>query len=124
MSWGPGTRCSGVESQQRRGRDSNPRGRSSPPTRFPVALLKPLGHLSPRRRRLEPEAAHARLVPAEVVGHLVANRPLDLLAEYLRIPAEVPHERVLVDHDPVLVAAARHRVAVVVAVGPELMAAL
>ena len=31
---------------QRRGRDSNPRGRLTPPTRFPVALLKPLGHLS------------------------------------------------------------------------------
>src|SRR3954465_9068698 len=31
---------------ERRGRDSNPRGRSTPPTRFPVALLKPLGHLS------------------------------------------------------------------------------
>ena len=32
--------------EERRGRDSNPRGRLSPPTRFPVALLKPLGHLS------------------------------------------------------------------------------
>src|SRR4051794_6893852 len=31
---------------QRRGRDSNPRGGLTPPTRFPVALLKPLGHLS------------------------------------------------------------------------------
>src|SRR5680860_1791312 len=31
---------------QRRGWDSNPRGGLAPPTRFPVALLKPLGHLS------------------------------------------------------------------------------
>src|SRR3954451_25165118 len=31
---------------ERRGRDSNPRGRLTPPTRFPIALLKPLGHLS------------------------------------------------------------------------------
>jgi hypothetical protein len=30
----------------RRGWDSNPRGGLTPPTRFPVALLKPLGHLS------------------------------------------------------------------------------
>ena len=27
-------------------RDSNPRDGSTPPTRFPIALLKPLGHLS------------------------------------------------------------------------------
>ena len=31
---------------KRRGWDSNPRGGLTPPTRFPVALLKPLGHLS------------------------------------------------------------------------------
>ena len=33
---------------ERRGWDSNPRGGLTPPTRFPVALLKPLGHLSRR----------------------------------------------------------------------------
>jgi hypothetical protein len=32
---------------ERRGWDSNPRG-GNPPTRFPSALLKPLGHLSGR----------------------------------------------------------------------------
>ena len=32
--------------RERRGWDSNPRGGLTPPTRFPVALLKPLGHLS------------------------------------------------------------------------------
>src|SRR3954454_3467131 len=37
---------------QRRGRDSNPRGGSTPPTRFPIALLKPLGHLSVPGRRV------------------------------------------------------------------------
>src|SRR3954465_10791155 len=31
---------------ERRGWDSNPRGGLTPPTRFPIALLKPLGHLS------------------------------------------------------------------------------
>src|SRR3954467_13631867 len=34
------------EPRQRRGRDSNPRSRVDPLTGFPVALLKPLGHLS------------------------------------------------------------------------------
>jgi hypothetical protein len=32
--------------RRRSGRDSNPRGRLTPPTRFPVALLQPLGHHS------------------------------------------------------------------------------
>ena len=35
-----------AERPERRGWDSNPRGGLTPPTRFPVALLKPLGHLS------------------------------------------------------------------------------
>ncbi len=35
---------------ERRGWDSNPRGGLTPPTRFPVALLKPLGHLSGSRQ--------------------------------------------------------------------------
>ena len=33
---------------RRSGRDSNPRDRLTPPTRFPVALLQPLGHHSRR----------------------------------------------------------------------------
>jgi hypothetical protein len=40
-----------LDEQERRGRDSNPRGSYKPPTRFPVALLKPLGHLSGHGQR-------------------------------------------------------------------------
>src|SRR6187200_835194 len=43
------SRCTSAKNHQfpeRRGWDSNPRGGLTPPTRFPIALLKPLGHLS------------------------------------------------------------------------------
>jgi hypothetical protein len=50
-------------SAERRGWDSNPRGRLTPPTRFPVALLKPLGHLSGDSRVL------ARSVRSDRLGH-------------------------------------------------------
>src|SRR3954469_20075046 len=85
---------------QRRGRDANPRGGSTPPTRFPVALLKPLGHLSVPPARVAPgeglqaEPADAPLAPSDVVRELVAQRPLDLRAQQLRVPAEVALERV------------------------------
>src|SRR3954447_11236266 len=73
---------------------------------------------------LEPQAAYAGLVPAEVVGDLVAHGSLDLLREQLGLPAEVAHEGVLVDDDPLLVAPARDGVPVVVPVGVELAPAL
>ena len=65
----------------------------------------------------ESEAADAALVPAEVVGELVAQGPLDLAGEQLAVVAEVALEGVAVDHDPVLVAFAGDAVAEVLAVG-------
>src|SRR3954447_7729021 len=68
-TYGPPARGGGrkpawlLEPRQRRGRDSNPRSRVDPLTRFPVALLKPLGHLSQR-----PEVCHrvcSRPAPAD-----------------------------------------------------------
>ena len=50
---------------QRRGWDSNPRGGLTPPTRFPVALLKPLGHLS---------GVSARVLARGRAGQLRARR--------------------------------------------------
>ena len=55
----------------RRGRDLNPRPNSSPGTRFPVALLRPLGHLSEAasclhsaREGAHPEGARSEHEPA------------------------------------------------------------
>src|SRR5438270_2653537 len=110
-----------TRSWRRRGRDSNPRGRSTPPTRFPVALLKPLGHLSVSTRRVplaasQAQVANPALVPAEVVRELVAKRALDLRREQLPVVSEVALERVLIEHDSALVVPARDGVAEVVAV--------
>ena len=46
---GHATVAAGRAHSQRSGRDSNPRDESTPPTRFPIALLQPLGHHSTRR---------------------------------------------------------------------------
>src|SRR4051794_3116696 len=54
----------------------------------------------------------------------MAQRPHHLAAQHVPVVAEVAFERVLVQHDPVLVVAARDAVAVVVAIGAELLAAL
>ena len=69
---------------------------------------------------LEAELADAPLVPAEVVGELVAERSLDLGAKQVRVPAEVALERVLVEDDAVGVVVAGDGVAEVVAVGAVL----
>ena len=73
---------------------------------------------------LKAEATDAALVPAEVVGELVAQRPLDLRSKQARIVAEVAFERVAVDHDPVLPAFPGDPVAEVLAVGVPLAAEL
>src|SRR5438132_4832765 len=97
---------------------------TSPPTRFPVALLKPLGHLSETGLslddRLEPEPAYAALAPPEVVGDLVPQCALDLGPQKFRIAPEVALDRVLVEDDPVLAIPVHDRAAVVVPVRAEL----
>ena len=70
-----------------------------------------------RRAPLEPEAADALLVPAEMVGELVAHGARDLLAQQLRVVTEVAHQRVAEDHDPVVEVVLGDRVALVEAVG-------
>src|SRR5680860_626698 len=65
----------------------------------------------------EPEVAHAALVPAEMVGDLVADRALDLSPQQLGVVAEIAFQRVAVDHDVVAVVVAGDGVADVVAVG-------
>ena len=55
-----------------------------------------------------------------MVGELVAQGLLDLAGEQLAVVAEVPLERVAVDHDPVLVAFGGDPVAEVLAVGVPL----
>ena len=65
----------------------------------PALRAKPTSRST--RFELEAEAAHAGLVPAEVVGDLVADGALDLGAQELGVVAEVALERVLVDDDPV-----------------------
>src|SRR3954470_8100848 len=53
---------------ERRGRDSNPRTRLTPVTRFPVAPVQPLRHLSERSVRLQPEHAVAQDADLRAVG--------------------------------------------------------
>ncbi len=48
---------------------------------------------------LQPQVAHATLVPAEVVGQLVAKCALHLRAQQLGVVAEVALECVLIEHD-------------------------
>lgn len=62
------------------------------------------------------------LVPAEMVGQLVPQRPLDLTGEQLAIVAEVPLQGVAVDHDPILEAFGGDAVPEVLAVGVALVA--
>src|SRR3954454_24065213 len=71
----------------------------------------------------ETEAAYSRLIPAQMVGQLVAHRALDLRPEELWIVAEVALQRVLVDDDAVRVGVAGDGAADVVAVGVLLMTA-
>ncbi len=72
----------------------------------------------------ETQAAHAFLIPTEMVGQLVAKRPLDLAGQKIPIVAEVPLKRVAIDDDPVLVAFSRNPVSEVLAVGMHLLAAI
>jgi hypothetical protein len=66
---------------------------------------------------LETEPADAALVPAEMVGELVAKRLLDLARKQPPIVAEVAFEGVAVDRDPILVAFGGNAIAEVLAVG-------
>ena len=64
----------------RRGRDSNPRGRLTPPTRFPVASLSQLGHLSAgrgRTRRADEQytTGSSGGVPSPAPGPAESRRP-------------------------------------------------
>src|SRR5262245_677448 len=70
----------------------------------------------------EAQPANPALVPAEMVGDLVAHGPLDLGAQQLGVVPEVALEGVLVDHDLVGVVGAGDRAAHVVAVGAVLVA--
>ena len=54
------------------------------------------------------------------MGELVAQGALDLAGEQRPVVAEVPFQRVAVDHDPVLVVFAGDAVAEVLAVGVDL----
>src|SRR5215217_834937 len=56
----------------------------------------------------EAEAAYPGLIPAQMVGQLVAHGPLDLPPEQRGIVAEVALQRVLVDDDAVRVDVAGH----------------
>src|SRR5690349_19952350 len=56
-----------------------------------------------RGRLSESESADAPLVPAQVMGELMAQGPLDLAVEKVGLMPEVAFERVAIDHDPVLV---------------------
>ena len=56
---------------------------------------------SPGPPALQAEPADTHLVEADVMGQLVADVPRDLLAQGVRVVAEVPAQRVAEDHDPV-----------------------
>src|SRR5512132_3213174 len=68
-------------------------------------------------RGSQPEVVHAELVEADVMGKLVAHRSRDLIAQQLRVVAEVAPQRVAVDDDAVGHVVARGAVAVIEAVG-------
>ena len=72
----------------------------------------------------EPELAHAELVGAEVVGQLVAHRARHLVAQPLRVVAEVAQQRVAEDHDPVVEEVVGDGVALVEPVCPPLATAV
>ena len=74
-------------------------------------LARVHGHLFERprpvpARGLEAEVAHPGLIPAQVVGQLVAHGALDLRPEQLGIVAEVALQGVLVDDDAVWIGVA------------------
>jgi L-histidine N-alpha-methyltransferase len=69
------------------------------------------------RSGLQPEAADALFVPAEVVGDLVSNGPGHLGAEQLRVVPEVAHQRVAEDDDALVEVIVGDRVALVEPVG-------
>src|SRR3954468_14566037 len=69
-------------------------------------------------RALEAQVPHALLVPAEVVGDLVADGAGDLRAQLLRVVAEVPDGGVTEDQDAVGIVVPGDGVALVEAVGP------
>src|SRR6185437_1744707 len=56
------------------------------------------------------------LIPAEMVGQLMAQGPLDLTGEEVAIVAEIAFERVPVDDDPVLVLFPRNSIPEVLAI--------
>jgi hypothetical protein len=68
----------------------------------------------------EAEAADTALVPADVVGQLMAQSALDLAGEQLSIVAKVALQGVAVDDDPVLVPIVDDTIAEVLAVSAML----
>jgi hypothetical protein len=70
----------------------------------------------------ETEPADAPLVPAEMVGELVAQRLLNLTGEQYAVVSEIALEGVAVDHDPILPPLARNPVAEVLTVCLPLVA--
>src|ERR671937_2938335 len=69
------------------------------------------------RASLQPQVPHAELVEADVVRELVADGAGDLVAQHLRVVAEVAAQGVAVDDDAVGHVVAGGAVAVVEAVG-------
>ena len=63
---------------------------------------------------LQPQIPHAQLVEAHMMRELVADGAGDLVAQELGVVAEVPAQRVAVDHDPVGHVVACRAVAVVI----------
>src|SRR5438445_1573045 len=99
------------------------RARGSPTAAPPAARGKaPGGPKGPRA--LQVQAADAELVEAHVVGELVADGAHDLLAELLRVVAEVAAEGVAEDDDAVVRAIPRGAIALVHAVGALAAAAV
>jgi hypothetical protein len=68
------------------------------------------------RAWLQAQPSYPWLIPAEVVGELVTQGPLDLLGKQGAIVSEVALERVAIDDDPVLEALVRNPVSEVLAV--------
>src|SRR6266511_1137199 len=71
----------------------------------------------------ETEAAYPGLIPAQVVGQLVAYRALNLRPQQIGIAAEVALQRVLVDDDAIWIDVAGDGAADVLAVGAVLVTA-
>src|SRR5580698_4514321 len=69
------------------------------------------------RRVLQVQPRHAQLVKANMMSQLVAHSLRDLFAQQVRVVAKVPADGVAEDHDAVVDVVARHRGALVEAVG-------